>query len=85
MNCLKNCAQSIVKILSAHGYRKNDITNLYRVKNATPEFKISNTGIYEINLEGNYLTNQSLDELNVFLYEDEWVKSVNLKNNGINE
>jgi Leucine-rich repeat (LRR) protein len=59
-NKLVESGGMIGKILSEHSQRKNDILYLYSIRKLKPEFDLANTGICEVNLEGNLFNDKSI-------------------------
>ena len=51
------------------------------VRGEMPADDLSNTGICEVNLESNKLTDKSIAELTSSLKADSWTKCLNLRNN----
>lgn len=81
----KNTGTLIGKIISSHCEKRNEIVWLHSLRGENPEEDLSLKGICEVDLSFNKLDCNFVRELSQFLKYDTWTRSINLRENDINE
>lgn len=85
-NNLDHRAGNIIgKIISAHGQRKDETNWLFGLRGEKPEQDLNQTGIFEICLMNNKISDAGCHDICSFLKYDSWLKDLNLRHNFISQ
>lgn len=70
-------------LISAQGQRKNEIIWLHGLRGERPDTDLNRMGLCELNIQGNNISDEGVKDMIGFLKFDNWLRSLNLRDNGI--